>query len=183
MKKIFALVLALCLLYAASASLAETAEATRLELDGFTLELSSGEYYQQYEKSANSPTVIIYPFYSNGDQSTNYNFVWGGGPFEMNLDQVKDQLAQTEETMRAALTSNGIELTSFEMGEPWEAELNGKECIAVEYNLRMSAMGMELTSYMRQILIGSIGYVITLTASSPEDLETITEMMAQSLTI
>ncbi len=183
MKKILALLLTLCLLCAASASLAETAEATKLELDGFTLELSSGEFYQTYEKSANSPTAIIYPFYSNGDQSTNYNFVWAGGPFDLSLDQVKDQLATTEENMRSALTSSGIEVTSFEMGEPYEATLNGVDCIVLEFNMEMSAMGMNITSYMRQIMVGSIGYVITLTASSPEDLETITTMMAQSLTI
>ena len=184
MKKVFALLLALCLLCVSAAALAEVVSGEKaVELDDFTLNLKDGEAYQVAEKVVNQPYVMVYPYYGAGDQSTNYNVVWMGGVFEMTLDQLKAEAGGMEETLRAQFEPYGVTLNKFEASEPYEASLNGVPCLAIELTLEISAMGQNMTVYERQIAVGSIGYIFTISAGSAEDLEKATQSMSDALAI
>lgn len=183
MKKIPALVLALCLLCMSAAALAETAaEVTTLNLDGFSLELSNGEGYQQAEEKIQGQVyVVVLPFYANGDENTNYNAVWLGGSVELTAEDVYAEVASMEETMRSTLAASGVTLDSYQVGEAYEAELNGLSCIAVEMVMSVSYAGQSFTIYEREIVVGSLGYAFTVTASSEELMEEATQQMAMAL--
>lgn len=183
MKKLFSLVLALCLLCVCAASFAETTveKNVRLELDGFTLNLNDGEYYQLNEKIANQAYIVVFPFYGQDDTSTNYNFVWMGGVYELTLEETKATLADSEEGIKSGLEAQGINVSNFNMGEAYEAKLKDVDCVAIDFNMELSALGQSVTIYERQFLLGSLGYVITVTAASPEILDAASDQMAQSL--
>ena len=185
MKKLVALLLALCLLCVSAAALAETAEATtqaqKLELDGFTLDLVSGEYYLTYEKVAHQLYVVVYPFYAQGDMAHNYNFVWAGDTFEMTVEGVEANLASMEQNIKSGLEAQGITMDAFTPEEPYDVTLNGADCVALDFTLQLSTLGQSFTVYQREIMLGSIGYIVTLTATSPENLDIITQMLTQSL--
>ena len=182
MKKIFALLLALCLVCVSAAALAEAvAEAKTVELDGFSLNLQAGEYYFVDQKAVNQVYVTVYPYYANGDTSSNYNFGWAGDVFEVTVDDVKAQAAAIEENIRTTLEANGISLDSFTVGDPYDATLNDVPCIALEFQMDISAFGMTMTVYQREILVGSIGYTITISAMTPDSLDEMTQLMADAL--
>ena len=77
MKKIFSLFMALCLVCVSAAALAEAtaADGSPVKLDGFTLNLEAGAYYQLGAKEAEQVYVTVYPYVAGGDQSTNFNAV------------------------------------------------------------------------------------------------------------
>ena len=185
MKKLFALLLALCILCVSAAALAETAEVTvqaqKLEMDGFTLDLVSGEYYLTYDKVANQPYVMVYPFYEQGDSAHNYNFVWAGETFEMTVEDVEANLASLEQGIRSGIENQGVTMDAFMPEEPYYITLNGAEFVAIDFALQLSALGQSVIVYEREILLGSIGYIVTLSASSPENLDIMTQMLTQSL--
>ena len=186
MKKILALALALCLLCLSAASLAEaqiTSEETTLDLDGFSLTLGAGEVYALSEKVANSPYLIVYPFYSAGDTGSNYNVVWAGEPFEATPESAKEEAASSEEIIRQQLEESGFTMANFTVGDAYSAQLNGVDCIAIEITIDISAAGTTITVYEREFLLGSLGYVFTLSAASQEGLDTVTQKMAEALDI
>ena len=120
-------------------------------------------------------------YYANGDTSSNYNFVWAGDVFEVTVDDVKAQAAAIEENIRTTLEANGISLDSFTVGDPYDATLNDVPCIALEFQMDISAFGMTMTVYQREILVGSIGYTITISAMTPDSLDEMTQLMADAL--
>ena len=190
MKKIFALLLALCLLCAGVSALAETAaapveelltEEKALELDGFSLLLGAGEYYYVGQKAAGQIYVQVLPFYGDGDYSTNYNATWSGNTGEVTADDVKAQIADFEDSIRTQYAAVGITVDSFTLSEPYDASLSGVDCVAFEMESTISYLGQSLHIYQREIWVGSIGYIFTLTASSPDDLDKITQKLAEAL--
>ena len=183
MKKIFALLLALCLLCLSASALAETVtEEKALELDGFSLILEPGEYYAVAdEKVANQIYVQVAPYYGDGDNSTNYNAVWAGEPFEMTVDEMKAQAAEIESAIRSSFEAYGITVSSFAMSDPYEATISGVDCIVVEYTLDIDVYGQTMTAYEREIVVGSIGYTFTLSAASQELLEKVTQTLVDAL--
>lgn len=184
MRKIVALLLALCLLCAAGTAAAETAaRAITLDFGEFSLALNGGEYYQRGDKAANQPVVVVYPYFSVGDPSSNYSFIWSGEPFEATADSVTAQVPDIEQTIRDQLAESQIEVTSFTLDEPYDATLNGVECVVLDMVIEMSAFGMSVTVYEREIMMGTIGYIINIAAATPEGLDDITGLMAESLEI
>ena len=184
MKKLFAMTLALCLLCVSAAALAEktaATEATKVELDGFTLELTRGELYQTNEKTVNGIYIMVYPLYASGDTAQNYSFIWAGSTFDQSVEGVQDELPGLEESVRTELEAHGISMDSFVTEEVYEATLNGTDCIALDYNINMSVSGQTLTVYGREIILGSMGYTITITALTSESRDEITDQLAQSL--
>ena len=182
MKKIVALLLVLFLACVSAAALAEAVtEKKTVELDGFSLDLQAGEYYFVDQKAVNQVYVTVYPYYGSGDTSSNYNFVWVGDVFEVTTNDVKAQAATIEENIRGTLEANGISLDSMTVGDPYEATLNDVPCIALEFQMDISAFGMTMTVYQREILVGSIGYTITISAMTPDSLDEMTQLMADAL--
>ena len=184
MKKIVALLLVLCLVCVSAAALAEAVtEAKTVDLGSFSLSLEAGEYYAVGEKAMNQVHVLVYPYFADGDQSSNYNFIWAGDAFEVTPETVQSQVAEIEETLRAQLTEAGVTVDSFTAGEPYDATLNDVPCVALELTMDISAFGMTMTIYEREILLGSMGYIVTLSALSTELLDEMTQKMANALTI
>ena len=183
MKKLFILMLALCLLCVSAAALAETGatEATKLELDGFTLELTHGELYTTNEKAANQVYIMVYPLYASGDTATNYSFTWVGGTFNKTVEDIQVEAVALEESVRAGLEVQGITMDSFAVEDIYETTVNDAKCIILDYELKMSAAGQSFTVSGRQLMFGSIGYTATITTLTPESREEITNQMVQSL--
>ena len=99
MKKLFSLVLVLCLL-CAGAALAETVtQETTLELEGFTLTLNPGEMYELVTEAAETgqPYLTIYPFAGENDYATNYNISSVNVPEGYNAEQMKKEIVGVEE--------------------------------------------------------------------------------------
>ncbi len=182
MKKILALLLALCLLCCSAASLAEAAaEAKTVELDGFSLDIAAGQYYQVFEKTASQPYVVVYPFYADADYSTNYNAVWAGGEFSMTPELMKDQAGNIEANVRAGIEPYGITVDSVVVGEPFDTYLNGRYCVAADIRVNLSYMGQSVAVYEREIAVGSIGYIFTISASSEEALGELFQELTRAL--
>ena len=183
MKKIFALMLTLCLLCASTAFATVTETGTKVDLDGFSLNLDAGMYYDLYEKGVNQLYAAVYPFYGSGDLSTNYNIVWAGGEFEITVEDVAAEAPSMEANIRSGLEAQGITVDSVDMDEPYDATINGVPCVAVDYVLHISYAGQNLDIYGREIVIGSIGYIFTLSTASEELMDTATQALADALEI
>lgn len=183
MKKIFALLLALCLLCAGVSALAETVtEEKALELDGFSLILEPGEYYAVAdEKVASQIYVQVAPYYGDGDSSTNYNIVWAGDVFEITVEELTAEAPSIEANMRSGLEAQGITVDSIDIDEPYDATINGVPCVAFDYVLHISYLSLSLDTYGREIVVGSIGYIFTMSAASPELLEKVTQTLTDAL--
>ena len=183
MKKILSLMITLCLLCMSAATLAETAkEATKLELDGFTLNLTNGEFYTVNEKVANQPYIVVLPFYASGDMTTNYTFAWNDGVFELTIEGIKTINSMMEQQLRTLYGSYGYTIDSFTIEDPYEATLSDTDCFVVDMVTVLSNAGQKAYTYQRQIYIPSIDHYITLSTTSPEALETITQQIADSIT-
>ena len=102
MKKILALLMALCLVCLCGAALAEvkTADGSPLVLDGFTLNVDSGAAYQLNEKAAEQVYVTVYPYLSSGDQATNFNVVWTGTTGSITVEDVRAEVPGLKEEMK-----------------------------------------------------------------------------------
>ena len=177
MKKLFSLLLALCLLCVSAAALAET-----VELDGLTFELNNGEYFVKGEKT-DQVYLQIYPFFSKGDGSTNITVSYVEGASSYTADQFKDAAGQIEEVLKSGLEAQGIQVDSVTMKDPYEATLNDVPCIAIEFEMQVSAYGMSLAICERLIALGKGDYLLAVTAMNQDDLDTATAQMADSMTI
>lgn len=186
MKKILSLLLALCLLCLSAAALAEKAQAaqnTVLELDGFTLHLTEGEAYEQSAKRVNQVYVTVYPGVAEGDEGSNYNFVWAGAPLKFTTDDINKLLEDFESQAREQFASMGVSLDSFSKSEPYEATLNEIHCVGIDMTLTVSAGDISVDIYERQLLLDGFEYIITLSAQTSEALDVITNKLANALTI
>ena len=183
MKKLSALLLALCLIFACAAVSAEAAAAetpTVLEMDGFTLTLKSGEYYATYEKVAEEPYVFVFPFFSNNDLASNYVFMWMGGPFDDSVETITGQMQEIEATIREQIEAQGATVATFSVDYLDEAELNGEPCTVLDTTVGISSASV-FPLYQRVIYLGEKGYSISITAVTADELEKITDQMAWSL--
>jgi len=178
MKKLSALLLALCLIFACAT--AETETPTVLEMDGFTLTLKSGEYYATYEKVAEEPYVFVFPFFSNNDLASNYVFIWMGGPFDDSVETITGQMQEIEATIREQIEAQGATVATFSVDYLDEAELNGEPCTVLDTTVGISSASV-FPLYQRVIYLGEKGYSISITAISEDELEKITDQMAWSL--
>ncbi len=178
MKKLSALLLALCLIFACAA--AETETPTVLEMDDFTLTLKSGEYYATYEKEAEEPYVFVFPFFSSNDLASNYVFMWMGGPFDDSVETITGQMQKIEAIIREQIEAQGATVATFSVDYLDEAELNGEPCTVLDTTVGLSAASV-FPLYQRVIYLGEKGYSISITALSEDELEKITDQMAWSL--
>ena len=152
MKKILALLMALCLICVSAAAMAEAVQAdgSPVKLDGFTLNLESGAYYQLGTKATEQVYVTVYPFVSGGDMSTNFNAVWGGGAGTISVDDIRAEVPTLKEQMIAGFEAYGYTLNSVDYSDPVEGTIGGKACIILDSKMNLSANGMTLDVSQRQ---------------------------------
>lgn len=185
MKKMISLILSLCMLCtgAALAEAVTTTEPITLELEGFTLTLGAGEMYQQTEKVLNQPYLAVYPFASEGDAATNYIIHWSGTASDAKAEEMKALFSGMEDGLRAQLESQGFTLNAFNAQDPVDITLDDEPCVAFTYSMNVSFSDIEVTTFTRQIYIGSLATWITITAASEENLEKAAQHVAESLDI
>ena len=185
MKKLISLILSLCLL-CTGAALAENvtvSEPTTLELEGFTLTLGAGEVYQQTEKVLNQPYLVVFPFAGEGDTATSYIIHWSGEASDAKAEEMKDLFVGIEDDFRAAMEAQDYTLNAFNAQDPVDITLDDEPCVAFSYSMDISFSNIQLTTFTRQIFIGSLATWITITAASEEDLEKTAQHVAEALDI
>ncbi len=179
MKKIFSLFMALCLVCVSAAALAEAtaADGSPVKLDGFTLNLEAGAYYQLSAKEAEQVYVTVYPYVAGGDQSTNFNAVWVGGAGTVTVEDVRAQVPDLKNQMKAGFEQYGYTLNSLDYGDPVDGTLSGEACVVLDSKMSLSANGMTLDINQRQFYVGSKGFILTASAGDAEMLGTVTALM------
>lgn len=179
MKKVFSLFMALCLVCVSAAALAEAtaADGSPVKLDGFTLNLEAGAYYQLGAKEAEQVYVTVYPYVAGGDQSTNFNAVWVGGAGTVTVEDVRAQVPDLKNQMKAGFEQYGYTLNSLDYGDPVDGTLSGEACVVLDSKMSLSANGMTLDINQRQFYVGSKGFILTASAGDAEMLGTVTALM------
>ena len=173
MKKILALLMALCLVCLCGAALAEvkTADGSPLVLDGFTLNVDSGAAYQLNEKAAEQLYVTVYPYLSSGDQATNFNVVWTGTTGSITVEDVRAEVPGLKEEMKKGFESYGFTLDSIEYADPVDNTLSGESCVSLDSQMKLNMNGQSVNIIQRQYYVGSKGYIFTVSAGDTETLE------------
>ena len=179
MKKIFALLMALCLICVSAAALAEAtaADGSPVKLDGFTLNLEAGAYYQLGAQEAEQVYVTVYPYVAGGDQSTNFNAVWAGATGSITVEEVRAQVPDLKAQMKAGFEQYGYTLNSLDYGDPVDGTVAGEACVILDSKMSLSGNGMTLEISQRQFYVGSKGFILTASAGDAETLETVTALM------
>jgi hypothetical protein len=179
MKKIIALLMALCLICVSAAALAEATatDGSPVKLDGFTMNLEAGAYYQLNDKKTEQVYVTVYPYVAGGDQSTNFNAVWAGATGTITVEEVRAQVPDLKEQMKAGFEQYGYTLDALEYGDPVDGTLAGEACIILDSKMRLSANGTTLDISQRQFYVGGKGFIMTASAADTETMETVTALM------
>lgn len=178
MKKLLALVFALCL-FCTSVAFAEsiTSDGSMLELDDFSIQLMSGMVYTVLDRT---PTAVMFKFlpYANlGDTASNINFVWDGAPFDISVEDTNALRDVRRQNMIEALEAAGYKVNSFVYGDAFDCPIGDEPGVALDSDMSITYMSQTFTVKQRQISIGSKGYVISLSATDTETLEYMTEML------
>ena len=183
MKKILALVAALCLICLCGATLADAqvSDGSPLVLDGFTLKIDQGAAYDVGTKADQQVYVTVYPYLASGDQATNFNAVWMGGPETITVEMVKAQMADLKEQMAKGFEDYGFTVDGIEYGDPTDSTLGGEACVKLDSKMTLSLSGQGLDISQRQIYVGSKGFIFTLSATDAETLEGATAKLNSSL--
>ena len=179
MKKILALLTALCLICVSAAAFAEAvaADGSPVKLDGFTLNLEAGAYYQLGTKAVEQVYVTVYPYVAGGDTNTNFNAVWGGGAVTVTIDAVRAEIPGLKEQMKAGFEPYGITLNSLDYSDPVEGTLSGESCIILDSKMSLSGNGTTMDMIQRQFYVGGKGFIFTATSSDEAGLETLSALM------
>ena len=185
MKKLFALILVLCLVCTASAVSAEVlqADGSSLTFDGFTLNLDAGVYYILNERVMNQVYVQVYPYFAvTGDDTINFNAVWTGTTGALAVDDVQGMVPAFETSFKETYAAAGYTLESIAFDEACEGTLGGKNCVVLQSHQLVvdpSENGFEV--FQRQFYIGSNGFIFTATGRTPEALEDICGILENAL--
>lgn len=173
MKKLFSLLMALCLVLCGSAALAapQTADAAPLALDGFTLNLEAGAVYDLAEKTEGAVYVTVYPEAARADTATNYNIIWVGDDVEITLDLVRMETALYEEQVKEGFAEQGLEASDMVLSEVEETTLAGETAAFFSTSMKLSVSGMTVDVFQRQYYVYSKHMIITISAQTQETLE------------
>lgn len=180
MKKIFALLLALCLAISVSAAFADVlvSEGTPIAFDGFSLNLSKDTAYEAGEKVKDQVYFIVYPYYmSTGDSSTNFNAVWAGETEEITVRQLQNQLPSIRKEIEEGFKEYNITLDALVYEDPFESTLGGEFCLVLNAEMTISSNGTAFGMLQRQFYVGSKGYVFTVTGLDRETLDAASTML------
>ena len=183
MKKLFSLVLVLCLL-CAGAALAETVtKETTLELEGFTLTLNPGEMYELVTEAAETgqPYLTVYPFAGENDYATNYNISSVNVPEGYNAEQMKKEIVGVEEQFRAAMEASDVRLEAFEIKDPCDGTLGEAPCTSYDYSATIKLGTTSVSLFARSIIAGSINANFIITAGTEEALEKVAQRLTEAL--
>ncbi|MCR5566060.1 MAG: hypothetical protein K6F61_04350 [Clostridiales bacterium] len=173
MKKIIALLTALCLVLCCVSALGEALRAggDPVEFDGFTLNLEEGVIYQQAQKLPSQVYVTVYPYYTSGDQATNINCTWIATSEKLLPETVKADLEASRSSIEKGFADAGYSLDSYEFTDPAEKEIGGVSCVVNDNKMLISAGGMSVNIYQRVFYFGEKGFIFTVSAAGSEDLE------------
>lgn len=171
MKKLFVLLLTLCLVCVSASALASavTADGSALILDDFSLNLPEGEMYMQNEKKVGTIMLTVYPRAASYDTATNYNIVWVGSIFPMTTDLLNANKPSLEQETIAGITQAGYGIDGYTAGDAYDTTLHGEPCVALDTQMVMSLGEQSAPIYQRQLYFGGRGYVLTISASTAED--------------
>lgn len=152
MKKILALLTALCLVFLTAAALAETvvSDGSTLVFDGFNLRIDKGAAYQKGTKATEQVYVTVFPYVANGDTSTNYNCVWAGTTGIITVAEVRSEVPNLKKQMEDGFKSYGYTLNSLDYSDPVDGTLAGASCVILDSKISLSANGMTLDLHQRQ---------------------------------
>jgi len=179
MKKILALLMALCLICVSAATLAEAtaADGSPVKLDGFTLNLEAGAYYQMGTKTVEQVYISVYPYVAGGDTSTNFNFVWAGGTGTITVDDIRAQVPGLKEQMKAGFEQYGYTLNSMDYSDPVDGTLAGEPCVSLDSKMSLTGGEITMDINQRQFYVGGKGFIVTASASDAAALDALAALM------
>ena len=166
MKKIFSLVLCLCLLSAAFSALAATK--TVYDFEDFTLEADT----EPEIGTKNSSSVLFQykPFASSGDNATNANATWIGSGISSSMTpaEMTESVRALEADLRNGYASYNMSLDAYVV----------QDAIQTEY------WGVSVSMVQRQIIVFAApgAYAFTVSSGDMEKLDAATADLVASLT-
>ena len=172
MKKIMAVLAALCLVLLSVPALAEFAQAdgNPIALDGFTLYVDAGTYYQLNEKGANQVYILVYPDVAGGDLTTNYNAVWSGRTYSMTAQDLADNIQSIRDATLESFAAAGY-TADLEYAEPYDGMLAGEACAILDCRTTVETGGTTVSMFQRQFFVAGKGFIFTITSQDQDKVD------------
>ena len=184
MKKICALLLALCLTLTAATALAATQD---INFGDFTIPLDPETPGKMVDKEEGQVLMTIYPAYlTNGDSASNFNAAWESTTIDIasqSMSAVKDGVDSFVESVLNELEAVNVGVSDFDLLDYGKTEVDGLAGIymVISYTADYSGMGEEYKGMVRPlfqkcvIVSGSFGtYTFTATCL---DMDTMNQFM------
>lgn len=183
MKKLLALVLSLMLLLPVFALAEDTATLVPVEFEDFTMYLSPDDSLQTADKADMQVMAYIYPHYDEtASGAQNINIIWtSDGTIDLGgMDIVTYGQLQVDGFVQG-ITSQGITVSDYELGSTYQDDTSLTLYFTIDVDY--SALNIDLKTTLHMcIAILSLGergsYVFTLTADSAEDLDMLSDYVA-----
>lgn len=182
MKKIFSLVLCLCLLSAAFSALAATK--TVYDFEDFTLEADT----EPEIGTKNSSSVLFQykPFASSGDNATNANATWIGSGISSSMTpaEMTESVRALEADLRNGYASYNMSLDAYVVQDAIQTEYWGFPALQCDLESTLSSGGVSVSMVQRQIIVFAApgAYAFTVSSGDMEKLDAATADLVASLT-
>ena len=192
MKKLLALLMILCLSVCCVSALAESARVpyefddfilTTDDTDVVSIPKKDSEIFMQYYplaslKSSTNPTEAL------AGMGTNINAVWtSSGGITISGSMLAAVVASQKDMLISSLKAEGMDVTSFEIGEGKDVEYWGFTCAQADYTLTATISGITLTMSVRQIAVPytSSDYIIFTITGVNYDMDELTEILVNDI--
>ena len=181
MKKMIAMLLALCCIVFSCLSLAEDylyTTAEPLESEDYILTLPENTRYKLTDKVSGIEFMKFFPYSSEGQVRENIQMAWYGHPLEVTTKDVDKYWQANRTAVLKSLQDSGIRAKSFLSERAYDATLCGQPCIIINHKM---FDGLFYT-HLRTIYFTQQGYHLTITAVSEENIQKITDFIDAALT-
>ena len=192
MKKLLALLMILCLSVCCVSALAESARVpyefddfilTTDDTDVVSIPKKDSEIFMQYYplaslKSSTNPTEAL------AGMGTNINAVWtSSGGITISGSMLAAVVASQKDMLISSLKAEGMDVTSFEIGEGKDVEYWGFTCAQADYTLTATISGITLNMSVRQIAVPytSSDYIIFTITGVNYDMDELTEILVNDI--
>ena len=168
MKKAFSVLAALCLLTACFSAFADDSDGSPLVLEDFTLQLDAGRNYQMTGEGDNLSVKVTE---LSEDETAQIIITRRSMPdlsYEDFKDRIRSSMPGMEENMKENARAGGAEISSVEMGDLYDTEVNGAVCcgfdIAMAFTFSLAGEKFTTDVYNVFLFCPSKGYTFNITA-------------------
>ena len=176
MKKILALILALCLLCAVSCAFAET---KTMDCGDFTLQYDSAMAITEGEKTSGTVMFTLYPLASEGDIQTNYVAVWVDTKVDLSASIARAAAEAAQSSVEDGYIQVGLKVIEYTILDAWDLVFANKKSACASLKTVVEYSGTNIEIYQWEIMVpGATGtYMLTITSMNQSALEDLSKKL------